>query len=373
MRESLLILGASVRAAAQSAARIGLRPFCGDLFCDADLPECAIGQVARSFPTDLLRIAEQAPAGLWMYTGGLENYPRVVARISRRHELLGTAPKNLRRVRDPFELHRVFGRAGLLVPECRESDERVPRDGGWLIKHRGSSAGLRVFLWQKDSPSARTRGWYFQRRIEGLSVGAVFVAAEGHATLLGICEQLLVSVDERPFQYGGSVGPLSLGPDQQAIVTDIGRVLAAEFELRGLFGVDLIVAADGVWTIEVNPRYTASVEVLERVFGFNAVSLQIAACREGQVPVVESPPAPSAGKSILYAERTCEITADKSAALEKLRGGQPWPIVGDVPRTGTRIERGQPALTLFADGPSAAAVRESLRSLSAEVRAELGL
>jgi predicted ATP-grasp superfamily ATP-dependent carboligase len=164
-----------------------------------------------------------------------------------------------------------------------------------------------------------------------------------------------------------------LAPDQQTALVDIGRLLAEEFGVEGLFGVDLIVAAEGVWTIEVNPRYTASVEVLERVCGFNAIGLQIAACRDARITPVERSSVSSAGKLILYAEKTCEVTAEKSAALARLNAGQGRPVVADVPRTGTWIERGQPALSLLADGRDALTVRESLRARSADVRAELGL
>ena len=41
MQPSVLILGASTRAAAQSAIRAGLRPICADLFADLDLRDCA--------------------------------------------------------------------------------------------------------------------------------------------------------------------------------------------------------------------------------------------------------------------------------------------------------------------------------------------
>ena len=43
--------------------------------------------------------------------------------------------------------------------------------------------------------------------------------------------------------------------------------------LRGLFGVDFVLR-DGIpWPVEVNPRYTASVEVLEFAAGIRALTL----------------------------------------------------------------------------------------------------
>ncbi|MGH7135166.1 MAG: ATP-grasp domain-containing protein [Pirellulales bacterium] len=380
MRESLLILGASVRAAAQSAARAGLRPYCGDLFCDADLPNTAVGQVARSFPGDLVAIAEQAPPGPWMYTGGLENYPRLVARVSRRHELLGTGPEALRQVRNPFELERVLSAAGLLFPECRSADERIAMHGGWLLKHRRSSGGLRVL--PANAPSeVRGRGWYYQQRVDGLAMGAVYVAScgagvpparnkqagrlhhkvpQGQAIVLGVTEQLLTGSGNRPFRYAGSVGPVELSPSQRQTVNEIGRVLAANFALRGLFGADLIFDGDRIWTIEVNPRYTASVEILERAFRFSAVALHLAACRGPPLGPIESRASRQYGKSVLYADRPWIMTAERVQALKEINRAGIWPTLADIPHAGTQVKIGQPVLTVFAEGNDRASVQAQL-------------
>lgn len=350
MPESLLILGASVRAAAQSAARTGLRPYCGDLYCDADLPDIALRQVARSFSGDLLRIAETSPPGPWMYTGGLENYPWLVERISRRHELLGTGADALRRVRDPFELGRVLGAAGLFFPECRRYEDGIMHGGGWLLKHRGSSGGQKVLLSGENTAAERGRGWYYQRRVEGLAVGAVYVATQGKARLLGVTEQLLTGSCSRPFRYAGSIGPLALTAWEDEAMRQTGDVLAAGFSLHGLFGVDFIIDHERVWVIEVNPRYTASVEVLERAFGFNAVDLHIAACHGRPLPPIESSGSPCIGKCIVYANEPCTISAEQVQALQRRNRGRPWPAVADIPRAGTQIDIGQPILTVFAEG-----------------------
>jgi predicted ATP-grasp superfamily ATP-dependent carboligase len=361
MSGSLLILGASVRAAAQSAARLGLRAYCGDLFCDADLPDSAVGQVARSFPGDLARIAEQAPPGPWMYAGGLENYPTLVARVSRRHELLGTPPDALRKVRDPFAVRRVLSGAGLQFPECRQTDEGLAEGASWLLKHRRSSGGLRVHDWRGQSKLAGGRRWYLQRQVEGLPIGAVFVAAGGRARLLDASEQVLFGSNDRPFQYGGSIGPVELSPRDRESIVDVGQILAAEFDLKGMFGVDLVVAADGIWTIEVNPRYTASVEVLERAIGFNAVELHLAACRDARLCELGKGAVRCVGKHVVYAERSFEMTTGIVKGLLEQNRNEIWPVVADIPRAPTRIKAGQPVLTVFAEGPNTRLVQEQLR------------
>jgi len=68
MRDTLLILGASVRAAACSARRSGFAPYCGDLFFDLDLARWAPGQRVTSYPQGLAAVADSPPAGHWTQT-----------------------------------------------------------------------------------------------------------------------------------------------------------------------------------------------------------------------------------------------------------------------------------------------------------------
>ena len=44
----------------------------------------------------------------------------------------------------------------------------------------------------------------------------------------------------------------------------LGQRLVGDFELEGVFGVDLRWDGDSWWLLEVNPRYPAGAEVLER-------------------------------------------------------------------------------------------------------------
>ena len=96
------------------------------------------------------------------------------------------------------------------------------------------------------------------------------------------------------FTYAGSIGPLPLETSHGNQFEKIGQCLARRFHLRGLFGVDVVIQDDLVWPVEVNPRYTASIEVLERTTSANFLDWHVAACREGKLP--DQAPVCSAGK-----------------------------------------------------------------------------
>src|ERR1700733_2287062 len=88
---NLLIFGASARAAAFSALRAGLQPWCADLFADLDLAYCSrVTRVpGKEYPHAFLSLLQEAPPGPWMYAGGLENHPDLVEQMAQARPLWG--------------------------------------------------------------------------------------------------------------------------------------------------------------------------------------------------------------------------------------------------------------------------------------------
>ena len=244
----------------------------GDLFGDLDLQACCPSVRVSNYPHGLIDVLAAAPAGTWMYTGGLENHPQLIERMESLGRLWGNTADCLHRVRDPGAVCQALRRHGLNAPPVAENADDLPTDGSWLVKPRRSAGGSGVAPWRGGgSPGPH---FFFQQRIEGEPCGAVYVAAEGQAIFLGATRQLLggnlPNVNE--FRYAGSVGPLPLASALVEAFRSVGQALANEFPLSGLFGVDAIVVDRAVWPVEVNPRYTASVEILERAPAANLCS-----------------------------------------------------------------------------------------------------
>lgn len=391
--QTLLILGASARAAAFSARRAGWEVSCGDMFADVDLREMGRVELVRDFPAGLEEVANRAPSGPWMYTGALENHPRRVERIAARRPLLGNGAEVLRRIRDPFLLTRALQAAGLTMAECRTSSEGLPCDGTWLRKRKKSAGGLHVQVWSgpnsgfEEAEKKDAAGWYFQRRIEGLCCSAAYIGAKGNARLLGATEQLVgpqfgqrEDLVPSAFCYAGSIGPLQLSHSERNKLQRIGEVLSAEFQLRGLFGVDLIRHDQDFYPVEVNPRYTASMEVLEWNLGMSLVGWHLEACRNGELPKeselrIRQQSLSSQtwhGKAIVYAESSSHVASEVTARLMAENDSHAWPVVADIPSAGTSLEPGQPVATVFAEGSSRDDVVERLGERVRWCRAVLG-
>ncbi|HEX5471930.1 MAG TPA: ATP-grasp domain-containing protein [Lacipirellulaceae bacterium] len=389
MNQPLAIVGASTRSAAASAVRAGFQPLAADLFADADLRQIATCTRISPYPegfVDWLRAIEP-PA--WMYTGALENHPELVDQMAWIAPLLGNPGDVLARVRSPWELAHALRSAGLLFPETRDTSDGISPDGSWLMKtYRGASgSGVRVWSREQGAGSRESGGMLpavFQRRVAGTACSAVYVAADDGATLLGATKQLIGEprLGARGFQFAGSIGPLPTSEAVRNILTHIGNVLAAKFELIGLFGVDFILDdKQQVWTIEVNPRYTASAEIVERFSGISALAAHVAACRGSNPPQRAGPSSAPAGggdapardgviihgKAILFAKRDIEVnqTFADYALNEALR--TPWPTLADLPSAGTIIETGRPIFTQFEEGSTLEEVEQRLRRRVAEL------
>jgi predicted ATP-grasp superfamily ATP-dependent carboligase len=373
VHEALLILGASTRAAAFSALRAGLRPCCADLFGDADLrARCPVRVLsARDYPDGFRHLTSHMPDGPWMYTGALENRPRLVHDLAARRPLWGNDASVLARVRSPLGLAALLEREGLPCPQVRLPETDTP-PGRWLLKPVRGAGGSGIRLWNGRLP--RRRGFFLQQHVEGEPCAAIYSGAGRSATLLGATRQLVGAswLHAAPFHYCGSLGPLGLSPSCRGGLHRLGDVLTAGCRLRGLFGVDFVLRDGLPWPVEVNPRYTASVEVLECALGFPALAWH----RRTFDPTGPEPPPSSArpsppvlGKAILFARAPLTFPAEGPwlPTLSQPTPPNEVPAFADIPPAGQRIEAGRPILTFFARGDSLTACERQLRETAADL------
>jgi predicted ATP-grasp superfamily ATP-dependent carboligase len=239
-----------------------------------------------------------------------------------------------------------------------------------------------------------------------LPCAATFVANGRTAVLLGLTQQLIGDqrLHARPFQYCGSIGPLPFGADLHTALARLGHALSKRFGLIGLFGVDGILRSDGArrasdqaaiigatecnardgggecegtfWPVEVNPRYTASAEVIELSLKLPLLQVHRDACEHGVLPSetdIErfTRSANSViGKAILFAPS--ELRVPKLDQV--VRGPRGWQTdrwsfspIADIPAAGEIIDRGHPICTVFARSTSLDGCRNSLTGAACEL------
>jgi predicted ATP-grasp superfamily ATP-dependent carboligase len=343
------------------------------MFGDIDLAtRCPIRRV-DNYPQGLVAACSSLPESPWMYTGALENHPALVDQIGATRKLYGNPGHVLRRVRDPVLLARMLGEEGLRSPDVTL---RSPSGGAWLRKPVDSSGGDRIVLLHRQAiagkgESTSNTSHYYQQFVDGESCSALYVAAEGRALYLGATRQLIGCdwAGASGFRYAGSVGPLAL--EQQTVVTfqRIGDCLARRFGLVGIFGVDAIVADGVVWPVEVNPRYTASVEVLERTLDIQAIAIHVGACRDSELPPLKTRPSKCyCAKAILYATEETTVSDRFMQLVEDLNASVESPVVADIPAVGRDIQPGHPVVTVLANGVTLSSASERLQDRFSRVR-----
>jgi predicted ATP-grasp superfamily ATP-dependent carboligase len=364
--------------------RAGFQPITADLFADADLRAIATATRISPYPEGLLDWLRAVEPPAWMYTGALENHPELVDQMAWIAPLCGNSGDVLQRVRSPWELAATLRDADLPFPETRATAVGLPCDGSWLAKTYHGASGSGVRGWSKDQVvgsqehdlSFPPHPVCFQRRIPGIPCSAVYVAMDDTAVLYGVTRQLVGEswLGAHGFQYSGSIGPLPIQDTMHPTLIRIGDVLTKRFELSGLFGVDFIVDDDRIWTLEVNPRYTASVEILERATGWHAIESHLTDWRHPPArpsDVLGRLPDLAHGKAIMFAKRRVEISESFAALALAEAIRKPWPTLADIPAAGTPIEAGRPILTIFAKGATLDDVERQLQIRALEFEQHL--
>jgi hypothetical protein len=371
----ILIAGVSARAMVESAVRSGLhhRIVAVDYFGDFDLGLlCAHRSVKKSLslaydPHHLITASLDLTWDSLIYTANMENYPSVVEAMAGTKPILGNSPAALVSVRDPAKFFEFLSQAGIPGPRITFNSTSITRNAPtrWLRKplHSGGGHGIAAHL-----PEDRLEpGFFLQEYLDGLPCSAVFAADGWDACLLGISEQLIgrteFGVDG--FRYCGSIlGAMGAGRGEwSSLVKSMQQVVGAitrEFHLVGINGIDFILKDETVYPLEVNPRYTASMELVERAYGLNIFKTHLEACqgRLSDFDLLSNPDGGCFGKAILFASRDL-IFRDPRCWFD--RG------VRDLPLEGEYIAQGKPICTVFSQGHSRSECVDRLTHTAAEI------
>jgi uncharacterized protein len=351
-----LIVGLSVRAMVESAVRSGYSVIALDAFGDQDTRSWA---ETYALPYDFHK--PYAPEALWecsrslvfdevAYTSNLENYPDILKKFAQQSPIAGNSPATVKAVRSWQYLYAHLKQAGFLIPETVFAGEHrnLNKAYRWLKKPLASGGGHGIsFINEELIPD---QACLFQQYIAGKACSASFVANGKDCVVLGITEQLIgiPELGAADFRYCGNLLPLGemQNPDVAcnlfAQVKRLAQYLTQVYGLVGLNGIDFILDEDRLYATEVNPRYSASMELMERAYDLPMFDIHLQAVKKGILP--EFPLErlmhvnKVCGKAIIFADRDGKTPATKH-----------WQRQGilDIPRQGEDIRSGNPICTLM--------------------------
>jgi len=371
---SVLLAGMSVRAMAESAASAGYRVTAVDAFGDLDTIRASDRVLTprrdlnRNYSVEsLATLSKLVVADSFAYCANLENRPTAIGRMADGRHLLGNGPAELRLARNPIRLAETLRVHRLPVADVRTT---APSHGEWLLKGRRSGGGRAIKRWSEGEAIPRTS--YLQERIRGIPASIVFSADGKRIVPLAMSRQLTGArwLGADGYWYSGNIlaswedphlpGGQTLFERSKAVA----EVIAEACGLKGMNGIDFIAQNAIPFAIEVNPRYSASVELVERAFGISVFQLHVDGCQERLPTSVKIPRRfPAIGKAIVYARRAM-TAGDTRRWLDD-------PSIADIPWPGERIQAGHPICTVFATGRSAAECELRLRSRAERVYSEL--
>ena len=341
---AIIVVAYSARALASSARRAGFAPLSIDVFGDDDTREMSVasvkldGGLSEGLTLDKVAgavemlISAHDPVGL-VYGAGFEHQPETIAAIARKTRVFGNDAETLKRAKDPVALARVCRENGVRHPAIAFTPPAAPEL--WLMKRRGGAGGAHIAI--AEAPSRASPDSYFQQRVAGKSISALFLASEKKAQIIGLSMQWTAPTSASPFRYGGAAGPVDIDPAQAEEIARSVAASASELDLVGLNSADFLVSADAVWLIEINPRPGATLDVFES----NEAPLfarHVAAC-EGR-PTAACPSFAIRAAEIVYAPHEVAVCE-----------GLNWPDWAvDRSAAGTRFSTGDPVCTVLGSG-----------------------
>jgi predicted ATP-grasp superfamily ATP-dependent carboligase len=360
---SLLVVAAvSARLLAEAAARDGFDVIALDLFGDEDTRRASrqwrpIGAPgARHIDRAMLLaaladVARSDASTPWVPGSGFDGDADLLEQGAALLPLAGTAPGDVRRLRDPRRFFACLDTHGIGHPEI--SDAPTGSMDGWLAKDAGGCGGWHIRR-AAQAAAGSPASVYFQRESPGAPMSATFLANGSEARVLGVNRLLVRRFGSHPFVFRGVVGPV---PVADGVMQHIGatlRHLTTEFRLRGLGSLDFLLDGDDVAVLEVNSRAPASLALYPDVDGRGVVTAHLRAC-QGKLPAASSSKvAPVSGTEIVFARKPLRIG---DAAAQRLAT---WPGCHDLPQAGTSFAPGDPVCSLQASGADSADIEARL-------------
>ncbi len=381
---TIAIVGFSARAAAQCAKRQGFEVIAVDYCADRDLiSECRAHYRLDDpeWPNTLNSLHPSAPL---LLTGGMEHRLELVDQCHSVRKRFGPTRNQIGAMRllDNWARWAVSCDIGwpVTIRGCTDGNgisEKLFR-GDWLLKPFQSAGGIGITdlihaIQLSDSFYKVNPRVYLQQRLPGRPIGITFLSSEFGSTFVGASTAW--PNNSKPLRasyiYRGSFGPTPLTSPQIDKLQRFANLVGKESGLMGLWQADFLEHDGELTLLEINPRWSSSMDILDVCLdlclvekhyacicttlsqaGFEGLATK--ACKRAK----QSNDA-ILGKMIVYAPAPFTVSQTQSDTwwmnrwegdLSSVRNGNQF---ADIPCVGTDIAEGDPILTIMTTSFSA--------------------
>ncbi|MDR2856213.1 MAG: ATP-grasp domain-containing protein [Methanomicrobiales archaeon] len=360
--KTLLVAGFATRHVAASAHRAGYTVYAVDHFCDSDLFSYVLDADVFLECADLERIVTLA-CKKWsidaiLVTSGAETLMIDSVPVLGSHTECAAKFCDKQQIQDFFEMHGIptpkqidpispvsfrSGREYMLKPQ--------EGAGGWRNKVVTNQSEIEKWIEEFQAP------YLLQEYMPGIPASVCCVTTGMEARAIAVNIQIMRDDPGVPFGFSGSCTPFIDHRTEQMI--QLAEKAALASGCIGIIGIDFIVG-DEIWAIEVNPRFQATLETVERATGVNLVQTHIDACNgliSASIPKTPQYHQTSI-RRILFAEK--DLVWPSSFA-----GVNPFDDLmrfSDIPHPGTVFEPGHAMISVYGTGADLAAAKRDLHT-----------
>ncbi len=374
---NILVIGLDVVSLATSATKAGYKVYAVDYFGDQDLkrvcheslsivkqtPGVTCGQLSTNFsPEALLQLTmgllKKNAIDATLLSTGLDDSPDVLFELNDVIPIRGNHPRVIERIRDKMKFFQELKRLGIPHPETAmaenfEEARKKAKDIGYPVLVKPSKGFGGVGIRKAQGPKELKQAFQhaslvdekvlIQEYISGTPASVSLISSNNETITLTLNEQLLGVNElgqEEPFGYCGNVVPLVTTRSVMNRCKNTAERIASHFGLVGSNGMDFVISKEGIpYVVEVNPRFQATLECVERVLGINMVEAHMKACLQGILPIIVKKTAVFCTRLILFAPQR-SIIPDLSVFEE----------VRDIPIPEVIIEKGEPVCSIVREG-----------------------
>ncbi len=391
---NIIISAFSSRALVETAAQCDLNIYSFDYFGDQDLLKYAADNFSikkdsgsRYSPEKLAALiedfADERPLELFyfVYASSWDNHPDLIKRIENMKNiiLLGNNSRILKNLSAKKGLEKTFNllqKTELKIPELIfeqnnliEKLENNKSGKNYLLKPLKSGGGKKIELlkdrkdYQKLSKKLlkeEGRDWiknyYFEEFIKGKIFSLQFAADGSQAKIISVTEQLINNKGNSNFKYGGNI-LIKKKAAEIKVLKEAAQLLTKEYKLKGINGIDFIQKDEEIYFIELNPRFTAAVELLIPIYGcsllksYYAEDISEISNFDYQKNYLNSD-FKEYGKVIYYAQNDIIVLDDLAKVNNNLQTARinfekTDLQIKDIPKKGEKFNSGDPVCTLI--------------------------
>jgi|SRR5690554_6114063 len=267
----LLIVAQSGRFLAQAAVREGFTVRVADCFADVDtlaiseqyLKLPALDQLTPSHWLQAVITLSAHQYCVLICGTGIERFYSQLAQLPAYIQFAGPTLTSFSTICDPRLWTSLLRELELPHPPTHFKQPQTEAEK-WLTKQTASWGGTHITAAGTMKISATH---YYQQRISGRSASVLFLANGHTARVLLFNEQFPRDIARNDFSLQGILNYLELTSAQQAFLHNALQQLTQRLTLQGLMSLDFIIDDDAtIWLLEINPRPTASCQLLDDVF-----------------------------------------------------------------------------------------------------------